>query len=257
MIIPITLAVVFGAFPVLSYIWKSWRGGKASLEPDPFPADGVWTLDMLKKFDGQRNPICLGVCGKVVDCSTSENIKYGEGYGKLWSGSDATYALATLSLNGEDANKMDFKLSDFTPDQHKALAGWYKHFTTKYTIVGKLAEYDGWDFSSVEEEAKSQTPFGAKKTEDDAPAVPEAAAPAVAAAAKAKAAAKAAAAKPEDDQLVLAKGETVKLKNMEGREELNGTSGVLQTYDAKKGGFEILMDGTGETVIAKPTQLTK
>merc|ERR1719409_618205 len=75
--------------------------------------------------------------------------------------------MATVSLKPEDANKLDFRLNDFTPDQRTALAGWHKHFLTKYPVVGTLKEYDGWDFSEIEKEAESQTPFGAGKTEDE------------------------------------------------------------------------------------------
>lgn len=34
---------------------------------------------------------------------TREPDQVGEGYGKLWAGKDATYALAVLSLKPEDA----------------------------------------------------------------------------------------------------------------------------------------------------------
>merc|ERR1712056_151960 len=66
----------------------------------------------------------------------------------------------------EDANKMDWNLNELSDQERTTLAGWYKHFTTKYPIIGTLKESDGWDFSAIEEEAKSQTPFGAAKTEE-------------------------------------------------------------------------------------------
>lgn len=237
----LTLGLVLGAVPVL-LLWRRLRG-TGEKKKESFPEDGVWTLPLLSRFDGVQNPLCMGVCGKVVDVSSSENIKHGEGYGKLWAGNDATYALATLSLKPEDANRLDFKLSDFTADQHKALAGWYKHFTTKYTIVGRLAEYDGWDFSSVEEDAKAETPFGAKADTDSSAAAP--ATPAAAAAAKA------------GEGMVLAKGDRVRLKDVEGRADLEGATAVLQGFNPKEGGFEVLVEGKGETVVVKPVQLEK
>merc|ERR1711974_197597 len=99
-------------------------------------------------------PMCVGICGKVVDVSSSKNFTPGQGYGGLWAGSDSTLAMATVSLKPESVNRLDFRLEDFEELQTKALAGWYKHFTTKYPTVGRLKEYDGWDFSSIENLAK-------------------------------------------------------------------------------------------------------
>lgn len=224
------VALAVGAIPLLMLLWRRLRRKEAL--PEALPSEGVFTLATLARFDGVRNPICLGVCGKVVDVSTSENIKHGEGYGKLWAGKDATYSLATLSLKPEDANILAFKLSDFTAEQHKALAGWYKHFTTKYKVVGTLKEYEGWDWSSVEELAKSQTPFGAPKTDTPAAA-------------------------PESAGVILSRGDRVVIQGMEAsRKELNGAAGVLQTYSAEKGGFEVKLD-SGETAIFQPAQLAK
>jgi len=113
------------------------------------PPGGVFDLEELSRWDGKQLPMCIGVCGVVLDVSSSANFVPDFGYGKLWAGRDTTYAMATVSLKDYDANKLDFKLEDFNEDQFKALAGWYKHFTTKYRAVGKLKELQDWDFSSV------------------------------------------------------------------------------------------------------------
>lgn len=235
----VALALVVGAVPVIFLLWRLF--GKQA--PEPMPSDGLWTLETLKKFNGVVNPLCLGVCGKVVDVSTSENIRSGEGYGALWAGADATYALATLSLKAEDANKLDYKMSDFTDDQKNALAGWYKHFTSKYTIVGRLQEYEGWDFSEIEEDSKSKTPFGAARTdgkEGSGPASPTA--PAA----------------QEQKGVLLKRGDRVVVRGCEGdREELNGQAGELLTYNPDKGGFEVKLDGAEAAEVFKPTQLAK
>lgn len=108
--------------------------------------------------------MCLGVCGKVVNVSTSENILPDTAYGKIWAGKDATFALATMSLSPSDANRLSFTMNDFSEQQLDTLAGWYKHFTSKYPVVGSLKEYEAWDFSSVQEAAKSKTPFGSNSS---------------------------------------------------------------------------------------------
>lgn len=238
---PILWAALLGAVPLL--LW--WLRRRANALP-PAPKDGVWTLSLLRHYNGKNGrPLCLAVCGKVVDCSSSENIKYGEGYGKLWAGCDATHALATLSLNPADANKLDWKLSDLEDSQRTALAGWYKHFTTKYVVVGTLKEYDGWDFTDVFKESKAQTPFGAKRTEEEEEAP----------AAKAKSAPPSAAAKANEGQ-VFAKGDKVRLVQIVERADLEGQQGVLEGYNPQKGGFEVRLP-TGEVVVATPDHLVK
>jgi predicted heme/steroid binding protein len=124
------------------------------------PKDGVFTIESLAKFNGIELPMCLALCGKVVNVSSSENFTPTHGYGKLWAGRETTYAMAKTSLKAEDANILDYKLADFSDSEATALAGWYKHFTTKYPVVGTLKEYDGCDWSSVVKEAETQNPFG-------------------------------------------------------------------------------------------------
>lgn len=117
------------------------------------PPGGVFDLAELSRWDGVNMPMCIGVCGIVLDVSSSDNFVPNFGYGKLWAGKDTTWAMATVSLKGHDANRFDFKPEDLSPDQHKALAGWYKHFSSKYRQVGTLQELREWDFSAVLETA--------------------------------------------------------------------------------------------------------
>lgn len=118
------------------------------------PPGGVFDLQELSRWDGVDLPMCVGICGLVLDVSNSDNFRPGFGYGKLWAGRDTTYAMATVSLKAHDANNLDFALGDLSSDQFAALAGWYKHFTHKYRQVGTLRELQGRDFSSVEEKAR-------------------------------------------------------------------------------------------------------
>jgi len=249
---PIALAFVLGLLPIGYFLKTKWDEKK---EPEPYPEGGEWDLDTLRRFDGKVNPICLGVCGLVIDCSASENIGYNEGYGKLWAGRDATYALAMLSLKQEDANKFDYKITDFTPEQHKALASWYKHFTTKYKTVGKLKEYEGWDFSTVVEESKAQTPFGAKATTDDGKEVPGPITANGGSAGSSAPAAAPAAAPPvptasAEEPFVLRKGQRVRLKDV-------GKVGVLEGFNPAEKKFSVVLEESGETVFAAPTDLEK
>lgn len=131
------------------------------------PAGGVFDLQELSRWNGVDLPMCIGVCGVVVDVSSSDNFVPNFGYGKLWAGRDTTWAMATVSLKDYDANKLDFKLEDLTEDQAKALAGWYKHFTAKYRKVGTLKELRDWDFSSVRRQAATLPTSSMSSTGDN------------------------------------------------------------------------------------------
>mmetsp|Transcript_27509 Transcript_27509/g.69069 ORF Transcript_27509/g.69069 Transcript_27509/m.69069 type:complete len:166 (-) Transcript_27509:119-616(-) len=117
------------------------------------PEGGVFTVETLRRWDGVELPMCLGICGKVVDVSSSDNFRPGFGYGKLWAGQDATYSMATNSLKPEMVANFDFKVEELEEGQFDSLVGWYKHFTGKYPTRGTLKEYEGWDFSAVEKAA--------------------------------------------------------------------------------------------------------
>jgi len=120
------------------------------------PPGSVFDLAELSRWDGVQLPMCIGVCGIVVDVSSSPNFVPGFGYGKLWAGKDTTWAMATASLKAQDANRIKFQLSDLNEMQTTSLASWYKHFTGKYRQVGTLREFRDWDFSSIERLAAEQ-----------------------------------------------------------------------------------------------------
>mmetsp|Transcript_17521 Transcript_17521/g.21568 ORF Transcript_17521/g.21568 Transcript_17521/m.21568 type:complete len:245 (+) Transcript_17521:26-760(+) len=215
-------------FVVLFYLLQKRKRSRKAI----VPPDGIFDLELLGLFNGKTGPIFMAVCGKVVNVSSSENIKVGEGYGRLWAGKDATYALAVLSLKPEDANKLDFTLDQFTDEQRTALAGWYKHFTARYPVVGRLREYDGWDFTAIEKEAEKQRPFGLKEDSD---------------------------VKPEptsEEPVMLRAGDKVKLHGLED-DKLNGKIGVLRTLVASTGKFAIELDGDDGTVQVKPGNISK
>lgn len=112
--------------------------------------EGVFTLGELSKCNGEdKGPMYIGVYGKIIDVSSSENFKSDAGYGKLWAGRDATYCLAKMSLKPADCNKLDWNFDDFSEAEQKALDGWVKHFWSKYPAVGTLKEYEGRDMSQL------------------------------------------------------------------------------------------------------------
>eukprot|EP00930_Biecheleria_cincta_P031160 TRINITY_DN21620_c0_g1_i1.p1 TRINITY_DN21620_c0_g1~~TRINITY_DN21620_c0_g1_i1.p1 ORF type:complete len:195 (+),score=33.03 TRINITY_DN21620_c0_g1_i1:60-644(+) len=147
---------------LVSYI-KKIHGSVADFEKE-LPADRIFSLETLAPWDGLQLPMCIGVCGKVLDVSSSENLVPGFGYGELWAGKDATYALAHSSLKAEAVNVLDYDLSDWEPSRVEALGSWCNHFFEKYPIVGTLKEYDGRDFSNVLSKIESKEAANSEHT---------------------------------------------------------------------------------------------
>eukprot|EP00929_Paragymnodinium_shiwhaense_P098805 TRINITY_DN60316_c0_g1_i1.p1 TRINITY_DN60316_c0_g1~~TRINITY_DN60316_c0_g1_i1.p1 ORF type:complete len:325 (+),score=83.47 TRINITY_DN60316_c0_g1_i1:75-977(+) len=131
------------------------------------PPGGIFDVNELSRWDGVQLPMCVGICGEVIDVSSSSNFVPGFGYGKLWAGKDTTFAMATVSLKAADANNFDFEMEALSEEQFKALCGWYKHFTDKYRKVGTLREWAHRDFGSVEVTAANMkaSSLGAAKEE--------------------------------------------------------------------------------------------
>jgi len=118
------------------------------------PPGGSFDTAELARWDGVQLPMCIGICGLVLDVSSSHNFTPDFGYGKLWAGKDTTWAMATVSLKPFDANKFEWRVEDLHEEQLNALAGWYSHFTAKYRTVGTLRELQNWDFSLVQQLAE-------------------------------------------------------------------------------------------------------
>uniref|UniRef100_A0A7S4PW86 Cytochrome b5 heme-binding domain-containing protein n=1 Tax=Alexandrium monilatum TaxID=311494 RepID=A0A7S4PW86_9DINO len=126
-------------------------------------ASGRFTCETLGEFNGDFCPPYVGVCGLVYDVGDSANFdkeddSVGHGYGALWAGKDATFALAKLSLRPEDANRVDWALEDLSGDELAVLGAWAAHFSARYKEVGLLVEYAGWDWEPAREAAKGRAP---------------------------------------------------------------------------------------------------
>lgn len=247
--VPVATALTVCTMSTFLFMWYKFGGhgsGKRTGEipPGSAPVDGVFTFATLAKFDGKKLPMCLGICGKVVNVSSSDNFTPEQGYGKLWAGRETTYAMAKVSLTDSDANRLDFKLEDLTVAERTTLAGWYKHFTTKYPVVGTLKELEDWDFTSVYEEAKSQTPFGIGKLKggdtqegglvDDSPVADV----------------KAAGMKPP---WILRPGAKVLIQGNTDQPELNGKVGTVVDFVADEKSFAVNFGrGYPEKTLVKP-----
>eukprot|EP00435_Cladocopium_sp_Y103_P010509 s170_g2.t1 len=140
--------------------WPQGTQFTPAFEEELKKAEGCFSLETLKMWNGKERPMLIALCGIVIDVSPSENFIPTHGYGKLWAGKDCTWAMATVSLKADDANRLDFKLEELEELQFKSLAGWYKHFTEKYRQVGTLQELKDWDFSHIIAEAQEMQKKG-------------------------------------------------------------------------------------------------
>merc|ERR1719313_2120150 len=86
------------------------EGDCENIPREAAPEDDVFTLARLAEFDGKRLPVCLGICGKVFNVSSSATFRPGGEYGTLLGGKEATYAMAKSSLTLADANRLNFSL---------------------------------------------------------------------------------------------------------------------------------------------------
>ena len=103
------------------------------------------TLQELEQLDGQGpdgkdGTLCFGCRGRVFDATDSEMFR--SAY-STWAGKDATFSLATMSLDVRDAGRTDRWLdSEFSVSELDALTSWERYFAEKYYQRGRLVEYD-------------------------------------------------------------------------------------------------------------------
>jgi membrane-associated progesterone receptor component len=96
-----------------------------------------YTLTQLHEFDGsdRQKPTLLAISGKVFDVSTSTWYHKPNGGYCVFSGHDASYCLATGSL---DSNDLDKPLYSLGRAEMASLNEWEMFYEGKYDVVGKL-----------------------------------------------------------------------------------------------------------------------
>lgn len=108
---------------------------KEAFKLEPPRSDPISTSD-LAKCDGLRSDkIYVAIKGTVFDV-TRNAASYGPGKGyHIFAGKDASRALAKSSLKSEDASP-DY--ADLGEKERKTLDDWYRFFSLRYNIVGKV-----------------------------------------------------------------------------------------------------------------------
>mmetsp|Transcript_23013 Transcript_23013/g.39538 ORF Transcript_23013/g.39538 Transcript_23013/m.39538 type:complete len:175 (+) Transcript_23013:153-677(+) len=129
----------------------------------------VFTPAELAEFDGSdpTRPIYLAIKGDVFDVTRAVDF-YGKGNSyNLFTGKDASRALAKMSLNLEDCVP-DYE--DLSWGEKDSLNAWYASFSQKYPRIGKVLRSNSHDKAAqdtpaVDAPAESNKPLEAKKVE--------------------------------------------------------------------------------------------
>jgi len=98
---------------------------------------GDLSLPELSQFNGSLHErLLISVEGTIYDVTKRWDL-YGPGKRyNVFTGADATFAFATMSVQKEDMNKFDVQLND---EQKEILGEWIaKYKKNKYPVVGKL-----------------------------------------------------------------------------------------------------------------------
>ncbi|KAF9651003.1 cytochrome b5 [Thelephora ganbajun] len=101
------------------------------------------TLAPFNGVNGQR--ILLAINGVVFDVSRGRNFYGPEGMYANFAGRDASRGMAKQSFDEEMLTDIDRpldKLQDLTPSEIENMNGWIDHFSSKYTVCGRLVNED-------------------------------------------------------------------------------------------------------------------
>ncbi|GMG98812.1 hypothetical protein Nepgr_000652 [Nepenthes gracilis] len=96
-----------------------------------------FTSQQLKQYDGSvpSRPIYVAIKGRVFDVTTGVNFYGPGGPYSMFSGKDASRALAKMSKNDEDVSP---SLDGLSEKELGVLADWEKKFEAKYPVVGRV-----------------------------------------------------------------------------------------------------------------------
>jgi len=165
------IALAFAVYyTISSFFGSSDRGHQTrhralepEMEPLPPPVQlGEVTLEELKQYDGSdlKKPLLMAIKGQIYDVSQSR-VFYGPGgpY-HMFTGKDASRALAKMSFEDKDLNG---DLSDLGVFEMEALQDWEYKFMEKYIKVGTVKTK-----SVAVTEAESETEVATTSTETNA-----------------------------------------------------------------------------------------
>ncbi|CAK9221221.1 unnamed protein product [Sphagnum jensenii] len=95
--------------------------------------------DELNTYDGTdpKKPILVAIRGNIYDVSSGKSFYGPGGSYAVFSGKDASRALAKMSTKSEDVSA---DLDGLTEKEIQVLDDWDKKFKAKYPVVGHVAK---------------------------------------------------------------------------------------------------------------------
>ena len=117
-----------------------WCASESALRLHNIALPNGWrtlTVDTLRSFDGRGKPTTLFAVGGVVYDVTGEEVFAPGGCYSQFSGRDATYCLARMSLDARDVGRRNFTLD---ASAQATLDDWRAYFDQKYRRAGRLVE---------------------------------------------------------------------------------------------------------------------
>jgi membrane-associated progesterone receptor component len=144
----IVVTVAVGAVALYMLLPRLFGKQAAEEEPAPTPLPayqrlpvGKLNTDQIVKYRGQDDSrILISVCGRIFDASRGGDFYGPDGPYHCFTGADASYMLATMSLDVENRNKNGFELEG---DAQMTLTDWISRFRGKYPYVGRLEGFEG------------------------------------------------------------------------------------------------------------------
>ena len=96
-----------------------------------------YTLENLREFNGSdpAKPVLVVLKNKVFDVSSAKNFYGPGGPYSIFAGNDASFCLATSSLESANLNRA---FADISDEDKKTLDQWVAKFEAKYPLVGTL-----------------------------------------------------------------------------------------------------------------------
>ncbi|CAM6056466.1 unnamed protein product [Sphagnum tenellum] len=100
---------------------------------------GSISEDELNKYDGTdpKKPILVAIRGSIYDVSSGKSFYGPGGSYAVFSGKDASRALAKMSTKSEDVSA---DLDGLTEKEIQVLDDWDRKFKAKYPVVGHVAK---------------------------------------------------------------------------------------------------------------------
>jgi len=94
-----------------------------------------FSFDEIRRHGQNEERIMLSLLGIAYDVTSGADFFGSSGPYRVYSGHDATFALATMSLKAEDLDRFDYELDS---DDLQCLADWIAYFDKKYTRAGTV-----------------------------------------------------------------------------------------------------------------------